>query len=103
MTRLPNSPSPEQDSASNQQVTKEWVESLPEELKDAALHKLFNAIEANLTLEEFFNVTEVIHHELLSGKFTELADSVATKTEPDQKKDIHSKKKMKPRGFSPKK
>lgn len=56
MAKLPNSSSPEPDSVSNQLVTLEWVESLPEELKDAALRKLFNAIEANVTLSEFSTI-----------------------------------------------
>ncbi|GEM_PF-6082470 len=72
-------------------------------MKDAAIRKLFNAIEVNVTLSEFSTIMQDIYHSITSGTKIESGDLVARKIEPDQKKDVHTLKKMTPRGFSSKK
>ena len=46
---------------STQLVSWEWIQSLPPELKDAALYRLCKVVEAKPTLIESFTLTQVLY------------------------------------------
>ena len=66
-------------------VTLEWIQTLPQELKDAALYRFCKTIESKPTLVESFTLTQVIYRTISSEKFTESADNVAQRTGCDRK------------------
>ncbi|MDF5722021.1 MAG: hypothetical protein PUP91_16360 [Rhizonema sp. PD37] len=78
-------PQTEFDDDSPRGVTLEWIQSLPPELKDAALYRLCKAIECKPTLVESFTLTQVIYRTISGGTFTESADNVAQRTGCDRK------------------
>jgi len=75
----------EQDFASAQHVTFEWIQDLPPEQKDAALYRLFRTIEARPTLVELFALNQVIYRTVSGNTFIESAESVAERTGCDRK------------------
>ena len=66
-------------------VTLEWIQTLPPELKDAALLRLFRTVEAKPTLVEAFTLIQVLYRTVSGGTFTESADNVAARTGCDRK------------------
>lgn len=66
-------------------VTREWIQSLPAELKDEALYRLCKTIEAKPTLVESFTLNQVFYRTISGGTFTESADNVAARTGCDRK------------------
>jgi len=70
---------------SAQQVSFEWIQSLPAEQKDAALYRLFRTIEARPTLVELFAINQVVYRTVSGNTFTESAESVAERTGCDRK------------------
>ncbi|MDF5723717.1 MAG: hypothetical protein PUP91_25275 [Rhizonema sp. PD37] len=75
----------ELDFVNAQQVSLEWIQSLPPELKDVALYRLCRVIESKPTLVESFTINQVLYRTLSGGKFTESADHVAKRTGCDRK------------------
>ena len=78
-------PTFELDFASTQQVSLEWIQSLPLELKDAALYRLCKIVEAKPTLVELFTLSQVLYRTISGNTFTESAESVAARTGCDRK------------------
>ncbi|MBR8840431.1 MAG: hypothetical protein DSM106950_42215 [Stigonema ocellatum SAG 48.90 = DSM 106950] len=70
---------------SAQQVSFEWIQSLPPEQKDAALYRLFRTIEAKPTLVELFALNQVIYRTVSGNTFIESVESVAERTGCDRK------------------
>ena len=68
-------------------VTREWIQSLPQNLKDEALYRFCKTIEAKPTLVESFALNQVLYRTISeSGKpFFESADNVAARTGCDRK------------------
>ena len=66
-------------------ITREWIQSLPAELKDEALLRLLLTIEAKPTLVEVFALNQVLYRTISGGTFTESADNVAARTGCDRK------------------
>ena len=66
-------------------ITREWIQSLPAELKDEALYRLCKTIEAKPTLVESFALNQVLYRTISGGTFTESADNVAQRTGCDRK------------------
>ncbi|MBR8836970.1 MAG: hypothetical protein DSM106950_23940 [Stigonema ocellatum SAG 48.90 = DSM 106950] len=75
----------EQGFANSQQVSFEWIQSLPPEQKDAALFRFCKTIEARPTLVESFSLSQVLYRTISGNTFTESADSVAERTGCDRK------------------
>ncbi|MDR9900520.1 hypothetical protein G7B40_039145 [Aetokthonos hydrillicola Thurmond2011] len=73
------------DFTSTQQVTLSWIQTLPPELKDAALYRLCKAVEAKPTLVESFTLNQVLYRTISGNSFTESAESVASRTGCDRK------------------
>ena len=80
----PTSAQSEQD-VNAQQVTLSWIQSLPPELKDAALYRLCKIVEAKPTLVESFALNQVLYRTISGGTFIESAESVAARTGCDRK------------------
>ena len=78
-------PTFEQDLKCAQQITLEWIQSLPPELKDAALLRLCKVVEAKPTLVESFALNQVLYRTISGGMFTESAESTAKRTRSDRK------------------
>ncbi len=72
-------PTFEQD-VSSQQITDEWIQNLPPELKDAALYRFCKMVEAKPTLVESFTLSQVLYRTISGNTFTESAESVAART-----------------------
>ncbi len=70
---------------STQQVSLEWIQSLPPELKDAALFRFCKTVEARATLVESFTLNQVLYRTISGNSFTESAESVAVRTGCDRK------------------
>ena len=70
---------------SAQQVSLEWIQSLPPELKDAALLRFCKTVEARATLCESFALNQVLYRTISGNTFTESAESVASRTGCDRK------------------
>ena len=66
-------------------ITYEWIQTLPAELKDAALYRFCKTIEARPTLVESFSLNQILYRTISGGTFTESADSVAERTGCDRK------------------
>ena len=66
-------------------ITREWIQSLPAELKDEALYRLCKTIEVKPTLVESFTLNQVLYRTISGGTFTESADNVALRTGCDRK------------------
>ncbi|MBO3463464.1 hypothetical protein G7B40_039330 [Aetokthonos hydrillicola Thurmond2011] len=66
-------------------ITIEWIQSLPPELKDAALYRLCKVVEAKPTLVESFTLNQVLYRTISGNTFTESADNVAARTGCDRK------------------
>ncbi len=66
-------------------VTLEWIQSLPQESKDAALLRLCKVVEAKPTLVESFTLNQVLYRTISGGKFKESSDNVAARTGCDRK------------------
>ncbi len=68
-------------------IKKEWIQSLPQELKDEALYRLCKVVEAKPTLVESFALNQVLYRTISDpGKpFFESADNVALRTGCDRK------------------
>ncbi len=81
---LREKPTFEQD-VSIQQVSLEWIQRLPAELKDAALFRFCKMVEARATLCESFALNQVLYRTISGNTFTESAESVAARTECDRK------------------
>ncbi|MBR8840417.1 MAG: hypothetical protein DSM106950_42140 [Stigonema ocellatum SAG 48.90 = DSM 106950] len=62
-------------------VTMEWIESLSQELKDAALLRFFETFASNPTLEESFAVTQEIYDMISKNLLPESLNS----SSPDEK------------------
>ena len=77
-------PTFEQD-VSSQQITDEWIQNLPPELKDAALYRFCKMIEAKPTMVESFTLNQVLYRTISGGTFTESAENVASRTGCDRK------------------
>ncbi len=79
-------PTFEQDFASARQVSLEWIQALPPELKDAALYRLCKIVEAKPTLVESFTLNQVLYRTISGNTFTESAESAAKRTghEPER-------------------
>ncbi|MBW4591291.1 hypothetical protein G7B40_039090 [Aetokthonos hydrillicola Thurmond2011] len=73
------------DFTSTQQVTLAWIQTLPPELKDAALYRLCKTVEAKPTLVESFTLNQVLYRTISGNSFTESAESVAVRTGCDRK------------------
>ena len=74
----------EQD-VSTQQVSLEWIQALPPELKDAALFRFCKTVEAHATLCESFALNQVLYRTISGNTFTESAEAVAERTGCDRK------------------
>ncbi len=70
---------------SAQQVSLEWIQNLPPELKDAALFRFCKAVEARATLVESFTLNQVLYRTISGNTFTESAEAVALRTGCDRK------------------
>ena len=70
---------------SAQQVSLEWIQSLPPELKDAALLRFCKTVEAKPTMVESFTLNQVLYRTISGNTFTESAESVAARTGCDRK------------------
>ena len=66
-------------------ITREWIQTLPQELKDEALYRLCKVVEAKPTLVESFALNQVLYRTISGGTFTESADNVAARTGCDRK------------------
>ncbi|MBO3461202.1 hypothetical protein G7B40_037665 [Aetokthonos hydrillicola Thurmond2011] len=66
-------------------ITKEWIQSLSPELKDAALYRLCKTVEAKPTLVESFTLNQVLYRTISGNSFTESAEHVAARTGCDRK------------------
>ncbi|MBD2774333.1 hypothetical protein [Iningainema tapete] len=75
----------ELDFVHTQQVSLEWIQSLPPELKDVALFKFCKIVEAKPTLAESFTLNQVLYRTISGGTFTESAESTAKRTGHDRK------------------
>ncbi|MBO3463094.1 hypothetical protein G7B40_038010 [Aetokthonos hydrillicola Thurmond2011] len=73
------------DFTSTQQVTLSWIQTLPPELKDAALYRLCKTVEAKPTLVESFTLNQVLYRTISGNTFTESAENVASRTGCDRK------------------
>ncbi|MBO3464282.1 hypothetical protein G4P69_37720, partial [Aetokthonos hydrillicola CCALA 1050] len=70
---------------STQQISLEWIQTLPPELKDAALYRLCKTVEAKPTLVESFTLNQVLYRTISGNSFTESAENVAARTGCDRK------------------
>lgn len=70
---------------STQQITLEWIQALPSELKDIALYRLCKVVESKPTMVESFTLSQVLYRTLSGNTFTESAESVAERTGCDRK------------------
>ncbi|MBO3461223.1 hypothetical protein G7B40_037560 [Aetokthonos hydrillicola Thurmond2011] len=66
-------------------ITKEWIQSLPPELKDAALYRLCKVVESKPTLCESFTLNQILYRTISGNSFTESAENVASRTGCDRK------------------
>jgi len=66
-------------------ITREWIQSLPAELKDEALLRWCKTVEAKPTLVESFTLNQVLYRTISGLTFTESADNVAARTGCDRK------------------
>ena len=73
-------PTFELDFVNPQQVSLEWIQSLPPELKDTALYRLCRAVESKPTLVEAFTLNQVLYRTISGGTFSESAENVAKRT-----------------------
>ena len=73
--------------SSNEQssITREWIQSLPQDLRDEALLRFCKVVEAKPTLCESFALNQVLYRTISGGTFTESADNVAERTGCDRK------------------
>ncbi|MBW4586159.1 hypothetical protein G7B40_024825 [Aetokthonos hydrillicola Thurmond2011] len=74
-----------EDFASTQQVSWEWIQTLPPELKDAALYRLCKVVESKPTLCESFTLNQILYRTISGNSFTESAEHVAARTGCDRK------------------
>ncbi len=65
---------------SKEQITDEWIQNLPPELKDAALYRLCKVVESQPTLVESFTLNQVLYRTISGNTFTESAESIASRT-----------------------
>ena len=71
--------------STTEQVTLSWIQTLPPELKDAALYRLCKTVEAKPTLVESFTLNQVLYRTISGNTFTESAENVAARTGCDRK------------------
>jgi hypothetical protein len=71
--------------STTEQVTLAWIQTLPPELKDAALYRLCKVVEAKPTMVESFTLSQVLYRTISGNSFTESAENVASRTGCDRK------------------
>lgn len=80
MIAIPSPQTEFDDGNSSGGVTLEWIQTLPQELKDEALLRLCKTVESKPTLCESFTLNQVLYRTISGNTFTESAESIAART-----------------------